>query len=96
MDFHTDLEARPWAVYDMGQSQNISRFVIENTTDFAERAAPMAVELSQDGREFKEVAVVHHQFKIWRPKIDRQSARYVRVVSLHQTYFHLRRVEAYR
>lgn len=96
MDFHTDIQDHPSAVYDMGTSQQVSRFTIENTRDYPERAAPMALELSQDGREFHQVALIRDPFKVWQPQIPPQQARFVRVISLQRTYFHLKRVEAYR
>lgn len=95
MDFHTDIEDRPAAVYDMGSAREVSRFLVENTKDFAERAAPLAIELSLDGSTFNRVASIQRQFKVWQPHIEPQSARYVRVVALHRTYLHLKRVEAY-
>lgn len=95
MDFHTDIEERPAAVYDLGRLERISHFTIENTNDFSERAAPMAIEVSEDGQEFRQVAAIQHQFKIWQPRIEPATARFVRVVATHRTYFHLKRVEAY-
>lgn len=95
MDFHTDIEERPAAVYDLGRLERISHFTIENTNDFSERAAPMAIEVSEDGHEFRQVAAIQHQFKIWQPRIEPATARFVRVVATHRTYFHLKRVEAY-
>lgn len=84
--FHTALQRRPWWQVDLGKPQKISRVVIWNRCDAAERASHLHLLLSNDGMQWQTV-YQHDGRKFYgftdnQPleiKLSNQTARFVRV-----------------
>jgi hypothetical protein len=97
MGFHTIEAANQTATIDLGQAYRISRVVVYNRTDCCqERAVPLRIDVSEDGKDFKKVALRTEPFNPdWTAEFSRVKARYVRLTNLSPTYFHLTEVEVY-
>ena len=95
MFFHTDLEASPSITYDLIKSASFSSLTVENSPNYPERAVPLAAEVSSDGVAFREIARIEQVFKLWEPHFRPQTARYLRLRAMKQTWLHLRRIEAH-
>jgi len=95
--FHTIEGTDQRATIDLGASHRISRVVVYNRTDCCQdRAVPLRVDVSIDGKNFKEVARRNEVFpESWTADFSSTKARYVRLVNLSKTYFHLSEVEVY-
>jgi F5/8 type C domain len=94
--FHTDEESSPWFELDLGAPTSFGSVVLVNRRDCcAERAYPVAVEVSSDATNWKEVARRSSRYSKWTAKFPTAVARYVRVRSLKKTYLHLERVEVH-
>lgn len=92
--FHTHEEEGPWVQYDLGQPMEFSSMMIKNRQDgYAERAVPLVVEVSDDGKTFREVIRQDDEFSVWEPEFDEQKARYVRLRAARKTILHLEEVQ---
>lgn len=95
--FHTLEDDRPWVEIDLGGKKKFSAVRIINREDCCgERAVPLAIEVSNDRKNWREVARRDDTFNNWYKDFTPVSARYVRAISLHKTLFHLRRVSVLR
>ena len=95
--FHTRDEHEPWLQYDLGTKTEISGLRIENRQDGeGGRAVPLVVEVSDDGKKFKEVARRDDEFSVWKPSFTTVSTRYVRLRVAKKSMLHLDEVEIYR
>jgi len=91
--FHTNDENNPWAEIDLGAPKSIHRIEVTNRDDCcAERAIPLIVETSLDGRTWSEVGRRDKDFSTWTIKLSPRSARYVKLRVPRQTVFHLKQV----
>jgi hypothetical protein len=79
--FHTNEERNPWYQVDLGEAvPTFSSLYVRNRTDAAMmRAVPLVVEVSDDGKTFREVTRRNEGFVEWEPHFAPQHARYVRV-----------------
>jgi hypothetical protein len=94
MLFHTRDEDRPWFEIDLGSPTAFSEVDIENRSDCcADRAIPLAIQVSDDRTSWKEVARRTDSFSTWRAKFAKQTARYVRLEAQRRTILHLENVE---
>ncbi len=97
--YHSDLAPSPWLRIDLGKRYPIGRVEIYGRHDCChEQSVPMAVEVSDDGKHFRGVAVRHeplHRLNPWTVTLDYISARYVRVHTLRSTNLVLSEVEVY-
>jgi hypothetical protein len=103
--FHTTGDATPWWQVDLGQSLPLGRIVIYNRCDgeVEERAARVAVLLSDDGKTWQQV-YQHDGTKFFGQTggppltVDAggKPARFVRLQQPAGLYFHLDEVEVYR
>ncbi|HTQ05969.1 MAG TPA: discoidin domain-containing protein [Polyangiaceae bacterium] len=95
--FHTLEDDRPWVEIDLGGKRKFSAIKIVNREDCCgERAVPLAVEVSNDRKTWREVARREDTFNTWYAEFPTVSAHYVRAISLHKTLFHLRRFSVLR
>ncbi len=95
--FHTQEEDHPWVELDLGGKKRFSAVRIINREDCcAERAVPLAIEVSNDRKTWREVARRDDTFNNWYKEFPPVSARYVRAISLHKALFHLRRFSVLR
>jgi hypothetical protein len=91
--FHTTEEANPWLEFDLGATRSISRVRIENRRDCcSDRAVPLTVEVSTDGKNWKTVARQAEDFTSWSVSFGSVEARWVRLQTHRQTYLHLAEV----
>ncbi len=93
--FCTDNEDKPWIRFDLGETRSISRVLVKNRTDCggcAERAVPLAIEVSEDGKSWKEVARQTDSFEEWKAKFPAEQARWVRLRAQKRTFLHLQQV----
>jgi len=92
--FHTKDEVNPWVQYDLGAPTQFSSMTIKNRQDaFRERAAPLVVEVSDDGKSYREVARQNDEFSVWKPSFPKQTARYVRLRVARKSMLHLESVQ---
>ena len=78
---------------DLGKALQFSRVEVQNRSDCCEeRAIPLAIEISKDGKKWKEVARKTELFTVWNADFDPVKARYVRTRALSRTFLHLVRV----
>ncbi len=91
--FHTLDEDKPWIEIDLGSKQRFTGTRIVNREDCcADRAVPLAVEVSSDHKSWREVARRTEVFGDWKASFNPVSARWVRVRTLKRATLHLHRV----
>lgn len=91
--FHTVEEAEPWVEIDLRQPTTFSVVDVTNRSDCCpDRAVPLALEVSNDQKTWREVARRPDTFSQWHAKFAPQTARYVRLRSLRRTLLHLEKV----
>jgi hypothetical protein len=94
--FHTRLEKDPWVEYDFGSPVEFSSLTILNRSDYGpERAVPLVVEVSNDGKSFTEVVRRADPFATWKPSFTRQRARYLRLRVARESILHLEAVKVH-
>jgi hypothetical protein len=94
--FHTNKEDNPSVVFDMGVAKTVTFIELANRHDCCEdRALPLAVDVSPDGKEWKEVFRRTEPFSEFRKKVGPVYVRAVRVRALRKTWLHLERVDAW-
>jgi hypothetical protein len=95
--FHTLEDERPWLEIDLGAKKRFSSVKLVNREDCCgERGIPIAVEVSNDKKSWREVTRRTEPFTTWRQSFAPTTARYVRVVGLRKTALHLKRVAVLR
>ncbi len=88
--FHTINENEPWLQIDLEQPRKIGAIEVENRGDCCvERAVPLIVELSLDGKSWEEVARRGEVFARWTAEFAPRTARYVRLRAARMTVLHL-------
>jgi hypothetical protein len=93
---HSESQDHPWVQIDLGSRRPIHRMVVVNRLDgLTDRAVPLLVETSSDGKDYKEYARQTVDFKTWNVKGPSTKARYVRLTILGQAILHLNEVEIY-
>lgn len=91
--FHTREEEHPWFEIDLGAPQMVRRLDVRNRMDgLRDRAVPIIAEVSENGREWREVSRRTTTFETWTAKFAPVKARYVRLKVLKRTFFHLEQV----
>ncbi len=100
--FHTEESPEPWWQVDLGEAQAIDRVVVWNRPQAAERAARLAVRVSDDGKRWR--TVYQHDGSVFygstdrRPlelSLERTAARFVRIQLPGRGYLHLEEVEVF-
>lgn len=87
--FHTEFESNPWVEFDLQSARRIHRVEIANRGDCcAERAMPVVIEISNDGKAWTEVARRETEFASWVADFSSTVARYVRVRAPRETALH--------
>jgi len=94
--FHTQPGGRQYATIDLGAEKQIHSVVVYNRSDCCSaRAVPLKIEVSTDGRRYRDVARRSRDFDVWKATFSPVAARYVRLVSSSGDFFHLAEVEIY-
>lgn len=95
--FHTRDEQDPWVEVDLEGVRRVGRVEVDNRSDGGgERAVPLIVEVSTDGKSYRKVAERTQLFSTWDAKFEPTDARYVRLRSPRKTILHLERVSVRR
>jgi hypothetical protein len=97
LGFHSTYRRDPYATIDLGKVHRVSRIEIFNRPDCCqERAVPLDVQLSVDGKNFSTIRREKHSFfeLTVRTKLP-TPARYVRLQHVGTEHFHLSEVEVY-
>lgn len=95
--FHTSEEERPWVEIDLGGKRRFSSIRIVNREDCCgERAVPLAIEVSNDHKTWREIARRNETFNTWTADVTPVSARYVRAINLKKGILHLHRFSVLR
>ena len=93
-NFHTASEKEPWAEVVLGGTAEIGAVLIENIhTQNNGRAVPFRVEISEDGKAWKEVARVDKVEDEWKLTFPPIKGRYIRVTRFGDgiTFLHFRK-----
>lgn len=94
--FHTAEQDNPWVVIDLGRLQRISSVEVENRRDCCkERAVPLVLEVSSDGKQFQPILQQAESFSTWTAEFAPLDARWVRLRAQRRTYLHLARVRVF-
>ncbi len=97
LGIHTQEGANQNATIDLGEAHSISKVVVYNRTDCCQdRAAPLKIEVSVDGNQYKKVAERNEPFDPeWTATFFPTKARYVRLTNMSANFLHLNEVEVY-
>ena len=88
--FHTNEENGPWLEIDLQQPREIGALKIDNRGDCCiERAVPLIVETSRDGKSWEEVARRGTPFEHWTAQFPPRTASLVRLRVPRTTSLHL-------
>jgi hypothetical protein len=94
--FHTQEENEPWVVIDLQTPTQFKSISVVNRRDGAkERAVPLALEVSDDEKSWRQLARRDEEFSVWKPSIEQTTARFIRLKALKKTYLHLDAVKVY-
>ncbi len=97
--FHTNNDRSPWIEFDLRDEPTVSKLEIQNRTDCREcssRAVPLVVEISNDRKEWKQIARRDTDFVTWTPPLEKTAAKWLRLRVAKRTYFHLKQVKIQR
>jgi hypothetical protein len=94
--FHTKVEDEPWLLFDFGSPRTVKKLEIYNRLDCCgDQTYPLMVEVSDDGRTFRELDRRTKYFTVWSTRVAPTKTRYVRLRVLKHAQFHLNEVEIY-
>jgi hypothetical protein len=93
--FHTNEDDQPFIEYDLGAPRDIASVRVTNRNILRERAVPLVLEVSDDGRQYRALARKDEAFDRWFQRFPRTKARFVRLRAARRTVLHLERVEIY-
>lgn len=95
--FHTLDDDHAWIEIDLGAKRRFSALKLVNREDCcADRAVPLAFEISNDHKTWREVVRRTEVFNTWYQEFSPVSARYVRVILLRKSSLHLRKFSVLR
>jgi len=95
--FHTNEESQPWVEFDLGTVQPLSSVKVKNREDCcSDRAVPLLVETSSDGKQWKQQARKNDVFTTWTAEFPRVDARWVRLRLARKGMLHLAGVDIYK
>jgi hypothetical protein len=97
LGFHTTFRANPTITIDLGAVKRLHRLDVYNRADCCEeRAIPLALQVSNDGVEYRTLLRTARKFDLWRvPLPSGTSGRFVRLLREQTGIFHLSEVEVY-
>ena len=95
--FHTQEQQGPWVEFDLGTPQRFSRVKVRNREDCcSDRAVPLVLEASSDGKKWNQLARKNEVFSTWQPEFTATEARWVRLRSTKKTMLHFVSVDIYK
>jgi hypothetical protein len=92
---HTKSEHNPWIRIDLAAPTEIHEVVVYNRTDFADRAVPLVIEVSNDGRTYQPFARRGDVFSVWHAKGTPVVGRYVRLTIAKTSALHFNEVQVF-
>jgi hypothetical protein len=97
LGFHSAAQENASATIDLGEVRAVGRIELFNRADCCQdRAVPLTVQVSKDGREFSTVARRTRVFYDWTVKLPRGTrARFVRVKHETNGFFHLAEIKVF-
>ncbi|MBE2251846.1 MAG: discoidin domain-containing protein [Myxococcus sp.] len=94
--FHTQEDNEPWFLIDLGAPTTFrSATVVNRRDDGRDRAVPLVLEVSDDEQTWREVSRRVEVFKVWQPRFEPVTARFVRVRVARRSYLHLEAVRVH-
>lgn len=95
--FHTQEQQSPWVEFDLGTPQRFSRVKVKNREDCcSDRAVPLVLEVSSDGKKWKQIARKNEVFSTWMAEFTATEARWVRLRATKKTMLHFVSVDIYK
>jgi len=95
--FHTGRQTNPWVELTLRQFGDIRGIEIVNWTRFHSRAVPLKVEVSEDGKVWKEIETLKKAQAVW--KIDLKGkdvrGRFIRLTKQGHDFLHLNNIRVY-
>jgi F5/8 type C domain len=99
LGFHSANDATPWLIVDLGRVTTVREVKVVGRAECCyDQAIPLAVEVSQDGKAFTEIARRTEPFTQYEPWVVRPGptrARYIRLRTLRHSYLVLSELEVY-
>lgn len=96
LGFHGGEKGRDVVTVDLGAVRRVHRVDVFNRLDCCqERAVPLRLEVSSDGRSFRTLLVRIDPFYLWKAEFPDTDARYVRLAQDQDAAFHLAEIEVY-
>jgi hypothetical protein len=93
---HTEWGPNQFVTVDLGAPHAIQRVVVTNRRDCCqERAVPLLLEVSDDGRAFRPIAERQEPFRVWTASGLGAHGRYVQLRLAAPNILHLSEVEVY-
>jgi hypothetical protein len=78
--FQTRVEDSPWVEFDLGAPRSLQGVSVDNRLDCCQDyAVPLVVELSDDAKDWREVARRDQRFYYWTEWFPESQARYLRL-----------------
>jgi hypothetical protein len=94
--FHTTVEPSPAVTIDLQAQLPITNVSVGNRLDCCrERAVPLAVEVSSDGRTWKRVGYRRMEFRTWDATFPPTRSRFVRLRVDRPSILHLQTISVY-
>jgi hypothetical protein len=97
--FHSSLEDSPWLAVDLGRRYAIDRVRVVGRSDGVyDQSVPLALEVSDDGGTYKQVAERTEPFSAFDPWVVKPTgvtAQFVRVRTLRRSYLVIGELEVY-
>jgi hypothetical protein len=94
--FHTLEEHEPWIEIDLGRQRTVrAAHIVARDDCCRDRTFPLVIEVSDDQRNFREVARRDTEFRIWEPSFAPTPARFARLRQLNDKFFHLTAISIY-
>ncbi|HEU5076231.1 MAG TPA: discoidin domain-containing protein, partial [Polyangiaceae bacterium] len=95
--FHTTEESQPWVELDLGTIQRLSSVKVKNREDCcSDRAVPLLLEVSNDGKQWKQLARKNDVFTTWHAEFPSAEARWVRLRLARRGMLHLAGFDVYK
>ncbi|HWO11282.1 MAG TPA: discoidin domain-containing protein [Polyangiaceae bacterium] len=95
--FHTNEQQQPWWEMDLGTVQKFSSVKIKNREDCcSDRVAPLLLEVSLDGKNWKQIARKGDVFTTWTAGFSSVEARWIRLRLQKKGILHLAAVDVYK
>jgi hypothetical protein len=95
--FHTNEDQNPWVTLELRHFGELTGIEIVNRKTHRERAVPLHVSVSVDGKTWKEIAVFNKPRASWKIDLSGKHirARFIRLMKKGKGFLHLDNARAY-